>query len=170
VEQLYQIAEKKDTSDLPEFLVREGQALVPMRAHHILGCFCGYGRTKYPASLLPKIAERMQRNANLEIRIVAGLDDICYSCPICINNRCLGAGGKMFSSDMEKDHDVLRRLRLVSGAVLPARGLFRMVAENIPHVADICADNRVDDNGSLFTTCSPTSGHYEETLAQGFWE
>ncbi len=30
MEQLYQIAEKKDTTDLQEFLVREGQALVPM--------------------------------------------------------------------------------------------------------------------------------------------
>jgi putative transposase len=30
VEQLYQIAEKKDSTDLQQFLVREGQALVPM--------------------------------------------------------------------------------------------------------------------------------------------
>jgi hypothetical protein len=143
---------------------------VTMRAHHTLCCFCGYGRTKYPDSLRPKIIEEMQRNPDLEIRVVAGLDDLCYSCPMCMNNRCVGADGKMFPADIKKDIDVLQRLRLISGAVLPARELFGTVAEKIPHVVDICGDNQVAEDGTLFTTCSPTDGHYEEALAQRFWE
>ena len=145
---------------------------VTMRAHHTLCCFCGYGGTKYPRySLLPEIIEEMQRNPDLEIRTVAGLDDACYSCPMCMNNRCVGGEGKMAPADMKKDLDVLHRLRLISGAVLPARELFGMVADKIPHVVDVCADNQVAEDGTLFTTCSSsTDGHYEEALAQRFWE
>ncbi len=144
---------------------------VTVRAHHILCSFCGYGRMKYPDySLLPGNTEEMQRNPSLEIRVVAGFEDVCYCCPNLMNNRCVGADGKMEPSDMQKDLDVLRPLRLVSGAVLPARELFGMVAEKIPHVVDIRGDNRVGEDGALFTTCSPTNGHYEEARAQRFWE
>ncbi len=143
---------------------------VTVRAHHILCCFCAYGETMPPYSLLPKVTEEMQTNPDLEIRIVAGHDDVCYCCPDFRNNRCVGGEGKMAPGDMQKDLDVLRRLRLVSGAVLPAKELFGMIAEKIPHVVDICGDGRIDENGNLFTSCSPTSGHYEEALAQHFWE
>ena len=143
---------------------------VTVRAHHILCHFCGYERVQYPDTLRPKITEEMKTNPSLEIRVVGGLDDLCYCCPVCLNNRCVGDDGKMFPADMEKDRDVLRRLRLVSGAVLPARELFGMVAEKIPHVDVICADNKVDENGNLFTTCSPMSGYYEKAVAERFWE
>jgi len=71
---------------------------------------------------------------------------------------------------MKEPERINGELKVVSGAVLPARELFGMVAEKTPHVVDICGDNQVAEDGTLFTTCSPTDGHYEEALAQRFWE
>lgn len=126
-----------------------------IRPHHLLCMCCFYGRGIIEGNLKPidednlcEVIYKMQQNPDIPVELVEGC---CMICPPCTRyqqktNWCLGGG--MALRDETKDLEVLYKLNLKYGDVLPAAKLYAMLFEKVAHLHEICRFTaNLDTNG-----------------------
>ena len=114
-----------------------------IRPHHLMCMACFYGDREQLAPIaadnLFEAIDIIHKNPEIPIRLICGP---CMICPPCAGylpktGQCI-AGVAMSLRDELKDLDVLQRLRLKYGDVLPARELYTRLFERIASTSEIC--------------------------------
>lgn len=144
--------------ELREEKARSVQALysakeVRVRPHILLCAVCQYGggvRPPFEPDNLPEFLELvLKTDQDLVVTLVRGADwMMCAPCPSRVPelNACvcgpIGSGGLY---NELKDLNMLQRLDLTYGTMMPARELFKLIFDRIPTVTGVCALNNGDN-------------------------
>jgi len=114
-----------------------------IRPHHLMCMTCFHGGKSKLAPIkadnLFEAIDIIQKSPDIPVRLIEGC---CMICPPCKSYHpatalCIG-GQSMGLRDQKKDLDVLRRLGLKYGDLLPARRLYRLLFEKIHSTTEIC--------------------------------
>jgi hypothetical protein len=134
-----------------------------IRPHHLMCVSCFYGGHEVPGPIdednLFEVIDIVQKNPETPIELICGP---CMICPPCDgyhppSNRCI-AGIGMALRDELKDLDVLQRLGLKYGDVLPARKLLTRLYERIPSTRMICGHGDGVVRGPEWRVCGGPDG------------
>jgi hypothetical protein len=137
--------------------------LLKIRPHHLMCMSCFYGGHEVLEPIeednLFEAIDIVQRNPEIPIELVCGP---CMICPPChgydpATGQCI-AGIGMALRDELKDLDVLQRLGLTYGDVLPARELFARLYERIPSTRLICGHGDGIYRGPEWRVCGGPDG------------
>ncbi len=135
-----------------------------IRPHHLMCMSCFYGARENLAPIqednLFEAIDVIQKNPQVPVMLVPGC---CMICPPCsrydpATNLCLG-GRSMALRDQKKDLDVLQKLGLKYGDVLPARRLYELLYERIPSTRDVCAYGDGEVRAHEWSICGGPEGH-----------
>jgi len=138
----------RDAQEMARVKVESVQAMydaqvLEIRPHHLMCITCFHGGQSNPAPIAEdnciEAALIFCRNPTVPVRLVQGPCMICPPCPHYhpASGKCIG-GHSMSLRDELKDLDVLQRLGLEYGAVLPAQKLLTLLYRRIPSALDIC--------------------------------
>ncbi|HPG65278.1 MAG TPA: hypothetical protein PLO37_00425 [Candidatus Hydrogenedentes bacterium] len=136
------VAEMRGAKALSVEAIRTAETL-DIRPHHLMCMTCFHGGRDALEPIdednLFEAIEVIQAHPEIPIRLVCGPCMICPPCPHFepSSARCLG-GKSMALRDELKDLEVLRRLGLTYGDVLPARVLFTRLYDCVPSALDVC--------------------------------
>jgi len=118
-----------------------------IRPHHLM-CMTCFHKGRPPAELEPIQEDNLceaidicRKNPEIPIKLIAGP---CMICPPCSgydksSDTCV-ASIAMSLRDEKKDLDVLQRLGMEYGDVLPARELLRLLFERVHSTTEICGN------------------------------
>jgi hypothetical protein len=115
-----------------------------IRAHHLLCMqgFQGYGYDKNFVNNLYLIMNQIDNNPDLELELVAEIDEICSKCPNNKDEECLREPGA--EEKIKKlDGLVLKKLGLEAGARVKVDEIIDMINEQFKSYSDIepvCGD------------------------------
>lgn len=168
------VKEKAATKKSSAAAVHQAQML-RIRPHHLLcmSCFHG-GKPKEKLSPLVEdnlfeAIEVIQKKPDIPVMLIAGT---CMICPPCekfepTTGLCLG-GRSMALRDQKKDLDVLQKLGLKYGDILPARKLYDLVYERIPTTRDICGFGDLQERAREWSICGSAKNDesYRKARAQ----
>ena len=149
-------------------LMYDGKKL-QIRPHHLMCMSCFYGLRKFAPPKknlqfapirednLYEAIEIMDRNPEIPVELVCGT---CMICPPCYNydkatKRCVCPTGMSIRDEL-KDLDVLQRLGLNYGDVMPAWKLYELLYEKVPSTKSICGYGDGVVRSSEWSIC-PTS-------------
>lgn len=145
-----------------------------IRPHHLMCMACFFGNH----SPLAPIAEdnlyeaiiAIQQRPDVPVRLVRGPCMICPPCPRydAATRRCLGGSG-MALRDEWKDLEVLRRLGMCYGDVMPGAALFRRLFAAVPTTRDVCGYGEGVCRAPEWRVCGEADGSsaYERARAAG---
>lgn len=117
---------------------------IPIRAHALL-CLQGFrGKGYSPAFVerMGEIAGRLQRNPDQLVQVLNTSDTFCDVCPH-ENDGCTLGGAGHESNIRAQDDEVLERMQLEAGTILPWRSVVRRLAAHVQGL----------DLGGICTTC-----------------
>jgi hypothetical protein len=125
-----------------KIIYQSGRLLI--RPHHLMCMACFYGQIDNFKPIeednLYEVIDVMQKNPEIPVTLVKGCCMICPPCSKYDSETGLCVGGNcMALRDQKKDLDVLQKLGLDYGSVLPAKELFRLLFEKIQSSKQICA-------------------------------
>ncbi len=146
---------------------------ISVRAHHFMCMACWYNGGEHggarPEDTIYEIWERIRREPDVSVRIVEGCCDACDCCdgfhPA--TSRCVHAGGLI--RDFKKDLDVLQKLGLRPGAVLPAREFIELMFARIASTVEVCGYGDGVVRSNEWAICSGPEGNkgYERSRETG---
>jgi hypothetical protein len=166
------VAEKSQAKRASVAAIREATELA-IRPHHLL-CLSCFHRGRRAADIAPieednlaEAIQAMQARPAIPVRLVRGC---CMICPPCSRfepstNRCLG-GSSMALRDQKKDLDVLCRLDLDFGDVLPARDLLRRLYRSVRSTTEICGNGDGIVRSPEWSVCGGSEGNPGYPLAR----
>lgn len=117
---------------------------IVLRGHHLL-CIHGFQGMGYSPDFVKKMGSIVERirdeRIDFPIKVVAGFDDACQTCPHKGDSKCeagIGANDHVLLMDGK----VLSQLELMEGAIYPKSYLLQLTAEEItPNDLDyLCAN------------------------------
>lgn len=118
---------------------------IAIRPHILLCAACQYGsgvRPPYAEDNLPEFIEMiLTEKPDVPVSVARQADwMMCAPCPARVPglNACVNVLGSGGLSNEKRDLDVLQKLGLTYGSVMPARELYRLIFERIPTTQDIC--------------------------------
>ena len=117
----------------------------PLRGHMAL-CLLGFRGSGYSPGFIEVMAEvqtALQADPGVRVRLVDAPDAICAACPNLAPQGCTLGGSDHEAHMQAHDREVLRRLGVEPGAVLPWADVLARVAEHI----------RGADLPAICTTC-----------------
>ena len=152
---------KRETAD------RMYQAhMLLIRPHHLMcmACFCGGKIDLKPiaADNLFEAVDVMRRNPDVPVKLVRGCCMICTPCSRYDPQSGLCRGGLgMNLRDQKKDLEVLQRLGLEYGDVLPARDLYALLFERIHSTRQVCGYGDGVVRAAEWSICGGAPGENE---------
>lgn len=158
-----QMAQAKATS-ITEIAAADTLSLRP---HHLMCIMCYYGSGHDQPLQIDNLWEpilKMRENPQIQITLVEG---DCMVCPPCSgfdhrSGACIRLCGL---KDRRKDLDTLQLLDLLPGDTMPARDLFVLYLERLPHANPVC--HYVEDSIPEWGPCGGAlGGNYEKGLAR----
>lgn len=155
-------ADKAQAKEASVEAIHQADVLL-IRPHHLMcmSCFHG-GKTELAPIVednLYEAIDAVQKNPDIPVKLVRGC---CMICPPCSHydpesTLCVG-GRSMALRDQKKDLDVLQRLGLKYGDMLPARKLFALLYERIPSTRLICAWGDGEVRAPEWSICGDPEG------------
>jgi hypothetical protein len=145
-----------------------------VRAHHIMCMACWYAGGEGPLSERPEdtiweLWERIRREPEVPVALVEGCCEVCFCCDgyHAPSTRCVHGGGLI--RDYKKDLDVLQRLGLQSGQVMPAREFLELLFARIKSTIEICGFGDGVTRSDEWYVCGGPEGcrGYEKTRQTG---
>jgi hypothetical protein len=130
-----------------------------LRPHHLMCMACFHAGREAVAPIaednLGEAVDTVQRHPEIPITLVQGPCMICPPCPHYdpVHVRCI-RNNAMALRDERKDLDVLQRLDLQYGDVLPARTLFARLFAAVSTVTEICGSGDGPVRGWEWAACS----------------
>ncbi len=111
---------------------------------------------------LKEILDKIRANPDMPVAVRCNsTDQFAYQNPGRQDDTPEGA-----EYNMKRDLDILQRLDLVPGSILPARALFKRLLKTIPSVSEICGYDTV--TSEAWRGCSKAgSGYYERGHGKG---
>jgi len=115
---------------------------INVRSHHFMCMACWYNGGDHggprPEDTIYEIWERIRKEPDVLVRVIEGNCDACSCCdgfhPD--TTRCVHGGGLI--RDYKKDLDVLQKLGLKPGTVMPAREFIDLMFSKIASTVEIC--------------------------------
>ncbi|MBI5817906.1 MAG: hypothetical protein HZA88_02875 [Verrucomicrobia bacterium] len=118
---------------------------ITIRPHILLCAVCQYGggtRPPFKADNLPDLLQMiLTKKPDVSIKMARQADwMMCGPCPsrVAKLNACVNVLGSGGLSNEKRDLDMLQKLGLNFGSVMPARKLYQLIFERIPTTQDIC--------------------------------
>lgn len=142
--------------------MRKAQML-EIRPHHLMCMACFHGGKEELAPIaednLCEAIEIIHENPEIPIKLICGPCMICPPCPHLLleKNQCVG-GHSMALRDELKDLDVLQRLGLAYGDVLPARELYQRLFDRIHSTTEICGHGDGVERSPEWRVCGGPDG------------
>ena len=142
-----------------------------IRPHHLMCMSCFYGGHEDLAPIkednLYEAIDIVQKNPDVPIELVCGP---CMICPPCHGydptlKQCVAAIGMSLRDEL-KDLDVLQRLGVEYGAVLPAREILARLYEHIPSTRLICGHGDGVYRGPEWRVCGGPDGDPRYVIAR----
>jgi hypothetical protein len=117
-----------------------------IRAHTLL-CLQGFRGEGYSPDFIANMAEihgRLGRHPEISVRVVAEPDALCAACPNLARSGCLLNGEGSEAEMQAQDREVMGRLSVSEGEVLPWGEILRRIAGRVDPEAlsDICGSCR----------------------------
>lgn len=137
--------------------------MLEIRPHHLMCMACFHGGQEELAPLaednLCEAIEVIHENPEIPIKLICGPCMICPPCPHLLleKNQCIG-GKSMALRDELKDLDVLQRLGLTYGDVLPARELFQRLFDRIHSTTEVCGHGDGIERSPEWRVCGGPDG------------
>ncbi len=134
-----------------------------IRPHHLMCMSCFYGGRKELAPIeednLYEAIDIMQRNPQIPVELVCGP---CMICPPChgydpATGQCTADVGMALRDEL-KDLDVLQRLGLEYGDVLPAQALMARLYKGIASTRAVCGHGDGQHRGREWRVCGGPDG------------
>jgi hypothetical protein len=135
-----------------------------IRPHHLMCMSCFYGSrmddlAPIKEDNLFEAIDAIHGNPDIPVSLVPGC---CMICPPCSRydpqtNFCLG-GRSVALRDQKKDLDVLQKLGLKYGDIVPARELYELLYEKIPSTRDICGYGDGEERAGEWSICGDPEG------------
>jgi hypothetical protein len=137
--------------------------VLQIRPHHAMCMTCFLGGREELAPIeednLFEAIDIIQKDPEIPIRLICGPCMICPPCPSLDpgSGLCIGGCGMSLRDEL-KDLDVLQRLGLRYGDVLPAREYFARLYERIPSSRDICGHGDGVERSPEWRVCGGPDG------------
>lgn len=148
--------------------------ILAIRAHHLMCMACWYNGGDGPLRQRPEdtiweLWKRIQAEPDVPLRLVEGCCEVCFCCdgyhPETM--RCVHGGGLI--RDYKKDLDVLQKLGLKPGAIMPARNLLQLLFSRIKTTTEVCGYGDGVARSDEWAVCGGPDGNpgYEKTAQTG---
>jgi hypothetical protein len=115
---------------------------IPIRAHSLL-CLQGFRGRGYSESFVEamrEVKERIDADTTLHVEAIDSPDVFCDACPNLKGGGCTLGGPRHEVHMVAQDREVLRRLGLEAGTVLPWREVLERIASGVrgPDLPGLC--------------------------------
>lgn len=141
-----------------------------IRGHHLVCVYCFYGSGEKTAeaffalkNAIPELLLKLRQNSEMEITVVANLDDVCDMCQLRKPNGCGRTSDTVRQNEKlcGWDRALLEVLGLHEGDRTKARELERSIRERIPDISKFCTN---------CTSASPSGwSEYKKAIREGLW-
>jgi len=147
--------------------------ILMIRPHHLMcmACFSASERRDAPIEEdnLFEAVDIIRKNPEIPVKLIEGPCMICPPCSAYIPEKNICVGGLSMSlRDEKKDLDVLYKLDMEYGMVLPARELFRKLFEKIKSAKEICGFEDGKVTSPEWSVCGNVyKNYYEKARKEG---
>jgi len=131
-----------------------------VRGHHLCCVFCYVGSGARSAreyfgvdNAIPDLVASLRADPEQPIEVTDNFDDVCVDCPLKTPDGC-GRADRAYEQNEKLrgwDREILARLGLNAGDVLPFNRIVDLIREHIADIGEICTDCTSSSPGG-FTT------------------
>ena len=137
--------------------------MLEIRPHHLMCMACFQQGKKELAPIdednLCEAIEIIHANPDIPVKLICGPCMICPPCPHLLveHNQCVGRGSMALRDEL-KDLDVLQKLGLRYGDVVPARELYRRLFACVHSTKEICGHDDGVERSPEWRVCGGPDG------------
>jgi hypothetical protein len=145
--------------------------MLEIRPHHLMCMACFHqGKqelTPIDEDNLCEAIEIIHANPDIPVKLICGPCMICPPCPHLLveQNQCVGRGSMALRDEL-KDLDVLQKLGLSYGDVVPARELYRRLFDRVHSTKEICGHGDGIERSPEWRVCGGPDGDARYTRAR----